>query len=786
MKCHSAQHLASAFVQSVTLACLVLAGCSDPEQASPDGGTNTKCAKGLKAMGGACVPLFDECAGDEVPVPGGGCKRVGVKECLGGWGLAGPPDWKCKPIGPPRKCLKGWEKVRGGWCEPILPKTKCPAGTMEKIGYATCQPIGDCGTGTWGKIKTTAQTIYVDHSFAGGTSDGSKAKPYTTITAALAVAKTGGHVAVAAGTYKETVSISRKVTVEGVCAQKVTIQGVGKYQAVDMAKGASGTVLRGVTITGTGIVGLWVNGVDVTVERAVVRGYEGPGIDVEFGGKLTLRHSLVAGNRAAGLRLYSSKATLEWTVVRDTRERASDNGFGMGIHAQVQSGKTEGSELTVRDSLFAGNRTAGIDLLSSKAIIERTVVRDTREQVSNQLGGMGIQVRVKSGLTRPSELTARDSLVAGNRAGGIAVLSSKATVERTVVRDTREQVSDKTGGTGLQAAVQPGQSEASELTVRQSLVAGNRSIGINLLSSKATVERTVVRDTREQLSNNEIGAGIQAMVQSAQGKRAELTISDSLVVGNRDVGIALLSSKAALERTVVRDTRERASDSGGGTGIYAQVQSGQSGPSELTVRDSVVARNRLVGFVLLSSRATLERTVVRDTREESSTKVGGSGIHAVVQPGQSRPSELTVRDSLVAANRDTGITLVSSKGTVERTVVRETRPDGNNRYGDGLVVGDKAMLKIRDTTVERNTRAGFIFLDAGGSVDRCLIRDNVFAIDLEQGAAPVLGEANLLIDNKVNKVSSGQGLKPAPTPSVPNPLGSDAGTKTAKDAGPPP
>ena len=135
-------------------------GCNENGGAGTDGGAGTnKCAPGLKAMGPACVPIFDECKDDEVPMLGGGCKRVGVRECNGGWGIEGPPDWKCKPIGPPRTCLKGWEKVKRGWCEPILPKTKCPAGTMEKIGYATCQPIGDCGTGTWGNIKTNANTI---------------------------------------------------------------------------------------------------------------------------------------------------------------------------------------------------------------------------------------------------------------------------------------------------------------------------------------------------------------------------------------------------------------------------------------------------------------------------------------------------------------------------------------------------------------------------------------------------------------------------------------------------
>ena len=629
----------------------MLAGCSALEKGAGDAGPS-QCAKGLKPTGSACVPIFDECAGDEVPLLGGGCLRVGVKECLGGWGLAGPPDWKCQPIGPPLKCLQGWAKVKGGWCEPILPNGPCPAGTMEKIGYTTCQPIGDCGTGTWGKIKATANTIYVDRSFAGGTSDGSQAKPCTTITTALAVAKAGDHIAVAAGKYKENVSISKKVTLEGRCAQQVTIAGTGTYQAVDMTQGASGTVLRGVTITGDGV-GLWVNGADITVERAAVRGCEGDGIDVDSGGELTLRHSLVAGNRTAGILVDSSKATVEHSVVRDTREQASDKQLGMGIQASVGSGQSKGSELVLRDSVVVDNRTAGILVGSSKATVERCVVRGTRERASDNQFGTGIYASVQSGQSRGSELVLRDSLLAGNQSAGIIMFSSKATVERTVIRDTRERASNKLGGRGILAAIQPGQSKGAELELRDSLLTGNRARGIGLFSSKATVERSVVRDTRVQASDKQFGIGIEATVLS----------------------------------------------------------------------------------------------------------------------GLSQGSGLVMRDSLVAGNRSAGIVVSSSKATVERSVVRDTLKVGTGIYGDGLTATNKSTLDVRDTTVGRSTRAGILFVNAGGSVHRCLIRQNVFAIDLEQGANPTIGTDNLLTENKVNKVTTGQGLKAAPAPAVPNPTG---------------
>ena len=754
---------------TLAVALLLVIGCSDPGQdgGGIDAGTAPHhCPAGLKPMGPTCVPVFDACQDDEVPVQGGGCKRVGVRQCLDGWGIAGPPDWTCKPIGPPRTCLPGWAMTQTGWCEPVLPTAPCPAGTMEVIGQAACQPTGDCGTGTWGKIKTTAKTIFVDQSYAGGGSDGTQAKPYPSINAAMAQTAAGDHIAVAAGTYKESVSITRAVTVEGRCAQMVTITKGSGYAAVEIRSWASGAMLRGVTVNGAGV-GVRVDGVAATVEQAAIQGCEGFGIEVESGGTLTLRHSLVAGNRAVGILVKSSQATVDRTVVRDTRGQASDKKFGTGIEASVQPSLSQGTVLVLRDSLVAGNRARGILLGSSQATVERSVVRGTREQASDNRLGEGIEASVHPGHSRHSELVLRDCLVAGNRNTGISVNSSRATVVRSVVRDTREQASNNWFGTGIQALVQSGQSRGAELVLRDSLMVGNHYIGISVASSKATVERSVVRDTREQASDNRFGTGIQALVQSGQSQGAELVIRHSLVAGNRAVGIAVWSSQATVDCTVVRNTREQASDMKGGTGIQASFQLGRSQGSELVLRDSLVAGNRTEGIAVFSSRATVERSVVRDTREQASDNRFGAGIQASAQSGLSQGSELVLRDSLVAGNRNTGIGVNSSRATVERSVVRDTRMNGKGLYGDGVGVGDNSTLEVRDTTVEQNARAGLLFVSSGGSVQGCLVRQNIFAIDLEKGSNPTIGAKNQMVDNQINEVSSGQGLEPAPIASLP-------------------
>jgi len=146
---------------------LSLPACNDapvpPPPADADA-TLGACTADIGPDAGPCTPLLDHCAPGQIPLPGGGCKRIGVERCDGG--LRGPPDWTCKPIGPPAKCLSGWERVERGWCEPILPDTSCPEGKMEVIGKRTCQPVGDCGSGTWGKLRPRIVALSRRHRVA--------------------------------------------------------------------------------------------------------------------------------------------------------------------------------------------------------------------------------------------------------------------------------------------------------------------------------------------------------------------------------------------------------------------------------------------------------------------------------------------------------------------------------------------------------------------------------------------------------------------------------------------
>ena len=263
-----------------------------------------------------------------------------------------------------------------------------------------------------------------------------------------------------------------------------------------------------------------------------------------------------------------------------------------------------------------------------------------------------------------------------------------------------------------------------------------------------------------------------AASQPGYGLPAELLVRDSLVVKNRYAGINLISAKGTVERTAVRDTRAEASAKQYGTGIWAMVLDSQSKPSELTVRESLVARNQAVGIAVANSRATVEETVVRDTRVQLSDHRYGTGIEVSGQVGQL--AELTVRGSLVTRNQSEGLALFGAIGRVESCAVSVVQNDRHGEFGDGILITDKSTIHVQDSLVEHTVRAGILYSDSGGSVRRSLIRHNVLAIDLEKGASPAIGTDNYMVENRVNHVTFGQKLKIPPIPPIPVPFGVDA------------
>ena len=106
----------------------------------------------------------------------------------------------------------------------IDPDPDCDTGYLDDEGE--CVPAV-CGTGAWGNLEVDESTVYVDIAAAEG-GDGSEAAPFTSIQAGLDAAgdADGSMVAVAAGTYPETLELGRGhdgVRLAGRCCELVVI-----------------------------------------------------------------------------------------------------------------------------------------------------------------------------------------------------------------------------------------------------------------------------------------------------------------------------------------------------------------------------------------------------------------------------------------------------------------------------------------------------------------------------------------------------------------------------------
>jgi pectin methylesterase-like acyl-CoA thioesterase len=104
----------------------------------------------------------------------------------------------------------------------------------------------------------TGAAVYVSAQCGAVDGDGSKERPLSTLAAAVAKAKPGTTIAVAAGTYAETVSLPSGVTLTGMGASQVIIAPPADV-GIRVA-GAELTTIAGVTVQGARGTGIEVKG----------------------------------------------------------------------------------------------------------------------------------------------------------------------------------------------------------------------------------------------------------------------------------------------------------------------------------------------------------------------------------------------------------------------------------------------------------------------------------------------------------------------------------------------
>lgn len=674
----------------VWLLTALLAGCSsESDEQGADGGQGggiESCAPPKRSVNGECI---------EPGVQDNGCPA----------GTSLTEHGQCQAAGiPPEACAEGFVPTDQGGCEAILPAEPCPAGLMAVPGQAECREVMPCGPGRWGDIPVDASTVYVDRSYdqGAGPSDGTEARPYTTVGQAVAAAPAGALVAIAPGSYVEDVDLYGKaLRLWGKCPAEVELVGTG---------GLVGTVFIHGGADGSELVGL---------------GIRGPAFGVVASG-------------AMGLALHGL-----WIHDGDSR----------GIDIENTLGPVS---VAVSSSLIERNREVG--LLASGALVElrEVVVRGTRPTTGFQTRGTGIAVQADPARGTRSTLSMRSSVVEQNHEAGIYVSGADADIEASVVSGTLPQPADLERGRGLHFQDDPATGARSNAVVRASLIDDNHEFGVLVAGSDAMLEAVVVRDTLPKASDQTVGLGIGILDSPDTFAPSSALLRASLIEHNHLLGVLISGSDAELDAIVVRDTLPQVSDQLGGRGIGIQEGTDTAARSHTVVRTSLIEHSREFGITVHASDAELDAVVVRDTLPQELLSLFGRGIHILNDATTGAHTSAVMRASIVERSHEYGVLVAGADVLLVGTIVIDTVPRAaDGLFGDGVFIvkwGDEGSTELSSCLLGDNTRAGLSVFGAQASIHASALSCNGFHL----AAEPYSGLDAVLTDVGGNRCSCGE------------------------------
>jgi len=583
----------------------------------------------LSACGGdETEPTESECSAPDILIDGACVPPDNPAACPAG--TLTLDDGSCQPAGIPADgCSEGFEHDGDVGCLPILPTERCPSGMIAVPGDTACREVMPCGSGPWGDLPVDANTVYVDQSYVGVDSDGSEAKPWLTIGAAIAAVSSGELIAVAEGRYVEDVVIwGRAVKLWGVCPSKVELVGTSNAVATIMMRTqANGSEIGGLTIGGPSIGILMTGSIDVLVDRVWVRdtGWRGINAQATMGAtSMRVVGSLVEGAHGVGVYSSGSEITIEDSVVRSTLGGSEPNSAGVTTEPSCPNppmcDANARNALTMNRCLLEENYNLGLGVQGSDATVSATVIRNTQPDDTDVASGRGLTAVMECGGTLAcvpgsgANITLSGSFLDGNSDIGIQVAGSHALIDNTVIRGTKSSSASGKGGSGM--SVQPpcavsgcDPSHRPSLTLQRSLVEQNQEVGIFLGAADAEIVGVVVRDTLLATTGT-FGRGIHVQ-QSCTSAGCDPTsgsvasINGSLFERNVEVGIAVISATARIDATLVSDTRDRDGILGDGVVVWSH-----DGAASGTISNSRIEHSVRAGLSNFGASVSLSNTTI--------------------------------------------------------------------------------------------------------------------------------------------------------------------------------
>ncbi|MBW2453592.1 MAG: DUF1565 domain-containing protein [Deltaproteobacteria bacterium] len=659
------------------------------------------------------APGLIACGGDEEE-PGGTTSSGTGGGSGGGGGQGGwtsdagallhcpPGEWlqddsSCLAPGVPEDdCAAGFTFVDGG-CEAVLPNEDCAAGTMALPGDTACRPVGSCGSGTWGDIPTNGTTQYVDDSF-GGTSNGSANAPWKTIGAGIAAASAGDVVAVAGGTYDESLVINESVQVWGVCAAEVVLQGGAT--AVTIA--ADAAEIHGLAITGNGMGVRVDNAASVVVADVWLHDLSADGVYAlghVSGASLHLEDSLVENTVGYGLQAVQADVTIARTAIRDVAPLGNGN-WGVAVLAYNAAGQPK-QELTVEGSHFERTRSFGlVAQRSMSTTVTATLIRDV-DPAPDGLSGTGILQQYFAADGDRADITVTGVVIERTHRAGISIGGGDAIIEGTTIRDIDGDLAEEQWGAGVDIwDVEDGTNHAPTCVLRGSLIDSAFRTGVQLYGAEGQIESIVVRDTKPR-SILDHGFGVIIYDTDLNGFPSTASLVGSRIERTYQSGIIVAGSTATIDSTAVLDTQPTALSGAFGVGISVMSNYETLAPASATVTQTVVDGAYAGGLVVGGGDLVVEDVVVRNILPQVNVDDFGDGIGA--------SSTLVWIPDIIPTTLD-----------ASRVTVQNAARAGMSNFGATVGVGDSFFdCNQIDLDGEPLDDLDFVFDDLGGNDCGC-------------------------------------------------------------------
>jgi hypothetical protein len=189
--------------------------------------------------------------------------------------------------------------------------------------------------------------------------------PCKTLAGAYGKTAAGGQINALDANAVGTLSIDHSITID-VSESFNGILGLAGFDGITVAAGASDVVvLRGLTLHGAGVAdnGIkFVSGGRLQVENCIITGFTQRGIDYESKGtnQLIVKDTVIRENGAAGIIVQPVGAGSAQATIEHTRLEGNQNGLSVQDNANV----------TIRDSVLAGNSSNGVVVTASAASTE--------------------------------------------------------------------------------------------------------------------------------------------------------------------------------------------------------------------------------------------------------------------------------------------------------------------------------------------------------------------------------------------------------------------------------